>query len=87
MAASTNDRQISVTLLTRKGCHLCDEAKEVLLRHGLSPVEIDIDSQPELQMKFGECVPVVRINGVERFRGRINEVLLRRLLNKKMPRT
>ena len=69
-----------VILYTRRGCHLCDEAKEVLQRHGLAPQSIDIDDDPVLQTRYNECVPVVLIDGVERFRGRVNEVLLRRLL-------
>jgi hypothetical protein len=43
-------------------------------------MEIDIDSDPELRSKYTECVPVVVIDGRERFRGRVDEVLLRRLL-------
>jgi len=67
-------------LYTRKGCHLCDEALAELVRHGLSPQVIDIDEDPELTDRYTECVPVVWIGGRERFRGRVNAVLLRRLL-------
>ncbi|HEX5445442.1 MAG TPA: glutaredoxin family protein [Pirellulales bacterium] len=69
-----------VIVYSREGCHLCHEAVEVLARHGLAAREIDIDSQPDLRQRFHEWVPVVVIDGVERFRGRIDEVLLRRLL-------
>jgi glutaredoxin len=68
-------------LYTRPGCHLCDDAHEVLVRHGLSPQSINIDADPELTAKYTECVPVVVIDGNERFRGRVNEILLRRLLS------
>lgn len=67
-------------LYTRSGCHLCEEAREVLIRHGLFPQIIDIDSDPELVKRYTACVPVVVIDGQERFRGRVNEVLLKRLL-------
>lgn len=70
-----------VVLYTRRGCHLCDDALELLRRHGLTPREVDIDADPILRAKYNECVPVVEINGRERFRGRIDERLLRRLLN------
>lgn len=70
----------SVILYTRVGCHLCEDAKAILLRHGLAPAEVDIDQDPALRARYNECVPVVVIDGVERFRGRVNEVLLRRLL-------
>ncbi|HEX4148258.1 MAG TPA: glutaredoxin family protein [Pirellulales bacterium] len=67
-------------LYTRQGCHLCDVARGVLERHGLAPQAVDIDADPELQARFTNDVPVVVIDGVERFRGRVDEVLLRRLL-------
>jgi glutaredoxin len=69
-----------VRLYTRQGCHLCDDAKAILLRYGLSPQEIDIDADPQLQGRYNTCVPVVEIDGKERFRGRVDEILLRRLL-------
>jgi glutaredoxin len=69
-----------VVLYTRKGCHLCDDALAVLERHGLSPRRVDIDADADLQQRYNECVPVVVIDGKERFRGRVNEVLLARLL-------
>ncbi|MCA9143091.1 MAG: glutaredoxin family protein [Planctomycetaceae bacterium] len=68
-------------LYTRQGCHLCDEAHDVLVKHGLQPQPVDIDADPELVAKYTTCVPVVVIDGHERFRGRVNEVLLRRLLS------
>jgi glutaredoxin len=71
---------MNVLLYTRRGCCLCDEAKEVLARHGLSPVEVDIDQRPELLARYNDCVPVVVLDGKERFRGRVDERLLKRLL-------
>jgi glutaredoxin len=69
-----------VLLYTRAGCHLCDDAKALLMRHGLTPQEIDIDQHSELRDQYNECVPVVAIDGRVRFRGRVDERLLRRLL-------
>jgi glutaredoxin len=69
-----------VLLYTRAGCHLCEEALRTLEAHGLAVRTIDIDDQPELKSNYDMCVPVVMIDGRERFRGRIDEVLLRRLL-------
>lgn len=74
----------SVVLYTRTECHLCDVAKEVLNRYrerlpGID--EVDIDDDPELIAEFGEHVPVVEIDGRVRFRGRVDEMLLRRLLD------
>jgi len=69
-------------LFTRHGCHLCDHALAVLKKHGLSPELVDIDDDPALFEKYNECVPVVVIDGEERFRGQVNEVLLKRLLKR-----
>jgi glutaredoxin len=70
----------NVTLYTRRGCHLCEDAATLLRRYGLEPQEIDIDQDPELVTRYGESIPVVVLDGVERFRGRISETLLRRLM-------
>ncbi len=69
-----------VLLFTRIGCHLCDQAEAILIRHGLTPQKFDVDANPELQQKYDTCVPVVVIDGKERFRGQVNEFLLKRLL-------
>jgi glutaredoxin len=74
-------------LYTRQGCHLCEQAHQVLLRYGLRPTVVDVDQDTELVRRYDQCVPVVWIDGRERFRGRINEVLLKRLLRKGSART
>ncbi len=73
----------SVVLYTRRGCHLCDDAAALLARHGLAFDSVDVDQDAELRARYDECVPVVVIDGRERFRGRIDELLLRRLLSKR----
>lgn len=70
----------NVVLYTRPGCHLCDDAKDILVRHGLVPREVHIDDDPDLVERYTDCIPVVEIDGRERFRGRVNEVLLQRIL-------
>jgi glutaredoxin len=72
--------QASVVIYSRPGCHLCEVAKSILQAHGLAPEEIDINTDPALIQQYGETIPVVVIDGMERFRGRIDEILLRRLL-------
>jgi len=69
-----------VIVYTRPGCHLCEDACEVLERYGLTPRMVNIDTDPELIASYGLIIPVVVIDGHERFRGRVDEVLLRRLL-------
>ena len=72
------DREI--ILYTRKECCLCDQAKEILEKYGLEPQLVDIDEHPDKLAQYNECVPVVEIDGKVYFRGRVNEVLLRRLI-------
>jgi hypothetical protein len=78
---------LHILLYTRAGCHLCDEAWELLRRyqkrHGFALESRDVDESAELVTAFGECVPVVMVAGQVRFRGHVNEVLLRRLLEAK----
>ena len=73
----------SVILYTRSDCPLCDAARQVLQEFGnqLPPVvQIDVDGDSELLERFGTCIPVVKIDGVVRFRGQVNRVLLNRLI-------
>lgn len=69
-----------IVLYSRQGCHLCDDAAAALTRHGLEFELVDVDADPELRRRYDECVPVVVMDGKERFRGRVDELLLRRLL-------
>jgi glutaredoxin len=57
-----------VTLYTRPGCHLCDEARDVILSlrdsHGPFELrEIDIEGDPELHARLLERIPVVEVDG------------------------
>ena len=50
-------------------------------RYGFVLEAKNVDESAGLVREFGSCVPVVAINGRVRFRGRVNEVLLRRILD------
>jgi glutaredoxin len=78
----------SVVLYTRNRCHLCDDAKILLKTYARwlpTPVEVDIDGDEELKEQFNTCVPVVEIDGKVRFRGIVDEMLLRRLIEASEP--
>jgi len=78
----------SVVLYTRKRCHLCDDARELLRDYAAwmpTPVEVDIDGDEELKERFNTCVPVIEIDGKVRFRGIVDETLLRRLIEGSEP--
>jgi glutaredoxin len=75
---------VEVVFYTRAGCHLCDDAKTILSQqqedYGFALTVVDIDTDPALAERYGECVPVVVVNGRERFRGHVNPLLFARLL-------
>ena len=69
-----------VVVYTRAGCHLCDDAEQLLRAAGLAPQMINVDADETLRALHSDWVPVVEIDGVVRFRGLIEPVLVRRLL-------
>jgi glutaredoxin len=71
---------MQVIVYSRPGCHLCEEAIQLLASHGLRAREVNIDENPELRSQYNTCVPVVEMDGKVRFRGHIDPVLLERLL-------
>ncbi|WP_433513362.1 glutaredoxin family protein [Nonomuraea sp. CA-143628] len=74
-----------ITLLGRPGCHLCDDAREVVSRVagdlGVPWEEVDIDSSEELREKYWEMIPVTLINGVQHDFWRVSEDRLRAALS------
>ena len=77
-----------VLIYTRANCPLCDEAADVLADHANwlpKPVEVDIDRDPQLVQQYDTLVPVVACDGKVRFRGRVDERLLRRLIEGTTP--
>jgi len=72
-----------IQLYSRQRCHFCDDAAALLARYHLAFETIDIDTDPQLHARYNECVPVVVIDGKERFRGRVDELLLRRVIAKR----
>lgn len=59
-----------VRLLGRSGCHLCDAARAtvetITARHGVHWDEVLIDDDPALMQQYGEEVPVLLVDGVQR---------------------
>lgn len=80
-------RTRTVELLSRPGCHLCDDARAVVERvtaeAGLAWTETDVDQVPALQAEFGDLVPVVRVDGKEMGHWRIDEAKLRRAVTRR----
>jgi glutaredoxin len=75
---------VHLILYTRSGCHLCDAAWQLLeryqSRYKFRLQAVDVEGDQELVRQHGSWVPVVTVNGKVRFRGAVNEMLLKRLL-------
>ena len=60
-----------VVLYSRPGCHLCDQAREVIVavcrRHPFVFEEIDIERDDGLTRDYGFRVPVVAVDGQDTF--------------------
>ena len=73
-----------VTLYSRPGCHLCEEAKAAiapLLREfGAALREVNIDEDPVLQQRYGWEIPVIFIGPHKAAKHRVDLVQLRRQL-------
>lgn len=73
-----------VTFYTRRGCHLCDAAKAVLLpllaEFGAVLREIDINSDPALAAKYADDVPVIFLGARKAAKHRVDVARFRRLL-------
>jgi glutaredoxin len=69
-----------VVLYTRAGCHLCDEAKQVLRDARVAFSEVDIDADADLHARYNEEVPVVFIDGRKAFKYHVDPRELRRRL-------
>ena len=46
-------------LYTRPGCHLCDGVALMLLGMNVAYRSVDIDEDPELELKYGLSIPVL----------------------------
>lgn len=78
------DQPARVTLYTRVDCHLCEVAKatieQVCTELGEGYVEVDIDSDPALQRRFTDEVPVTFVDGKQHDFWRVDGDRLRRAL-------
>ncbi|MBA2560548.1 MAG: glutaredoxin family protein [Propionibacteriales bacterium] len=56
-----------VRLLTKPGCHLCDDARAVVTtvcsELGESFDEVDITGDPDMMTRYGDQIPVTFVDG------------------------
>jgi predicted thioredoxin/glutaredoxin len=73
---------VELVLVTRRGCHLCDQALALLRELGHEPHLADVDTDEELFRLYDWRVPVVLVDGVIVGEGNITHEGLERALNR-----
>ena len=89
-ASSPEDERLAragprdVTLYTRPGCHLCEEAKAaiapLLKEFGATLREVNIEEDPVLRERYGEDVPVIFLGARKAAKHRVDTKQFRRQL-------
>ena len=73
-----------ITLITRPGCHLCDDARAVVSRVaddlGVTWEERSIDDDDRLREQYWEQIPVTLVDGAPHDFWRVSEDRLRTAL-------
>jgi glutaredoxin len=73
-----------VVVLTRQGCHLCEEAiaqvAAICADVGEAYRVVDVDSDPELQRRYTDQVPVTFVDGAQHDFWRVDPARLRAAL-------
>ena len=79
-------RVAEVVLVTRVGCHLCEQAAPVVAREaaraGATYAERDVDADPADLAAYGDRVPVVLLDGVEHAYWQVDAPALRAALRR-----
>ena len=83
------DHLANVTLYSKQDCPLCDEARVALGRVrgriDFDLREVDISSDPELEARYRERIPVVAVEGADLFDYHVDEPALERRLAQAAP--
>lgn len=74
----------TVTVYTRQGCHLCEEAEAVVRRvaRGHDVRLVDVDADPAITERYTVRVPVIEVDGVEVAEFQIDPPTLRAALGR-----
>jgi len=73
---------VRLVLITRQGCHLCDQALELLRSLGHQPLLADVDSEDHLHDLYDWRVPVVLLDDRVVAEGKITREQLEKVLGK-----
>jgi glutaredoxin len=76
-----------VVVLTRQGCHLCDQAIEVVAgvcaETGDSYATHDVDGDPELVRRYNDQLPVIFVDGAQHDFWHVDPARLRAALSRR----
>jgi thioredoxin reductase (NADPH) len=90
LGARGGEQAPRLTLLVRAYCHLCDEMRSALAplvaAAGVTVEEIDVDSDPELESRWGEWIPVLLAGGRELCHYRLDRAALAKYLTARAAR-
>ncbi|MFE9996617.1 glutaredoxin family protein [Streptomyces avermitilis] len=88
-AAQSAPQDRLVTLIRKPGCHLCDDAQQVIEKVcgdlGVPWEQKDITQDEELHREYWEQIPVVLVDGAQHTFWRVNEERLRKALTQGPP--
>ena len=73
---------VAVVFVTRKGCHLCDDALRLLRELGVEPQLADVDADDRLFQLYDWRVPVLLVDGVPVAEGKITRDQLQAALGR-----
>lgn len=77
---------IVIEMYSRQGCHLCDDAKDVIervaRRFPVSLRVVNIEDDPKLEAAYGTQIPVVFVNGHKAFKYHVDERELEKKVKK-----
>ena len=70
-------KDLTVTIIGRDGCHLCDDATEVIERvltdfPGVTLLHRSLDDEAELREQYSDKIPVVLVGNKEHAYWRVN---------------
>ncbi|MFM7242954.1 MAG: glutaredoxin family protein [Planctomycetaceae bacterium] len=76
---------MGLLLYSRRGCHLCEAAEDLLAAWRCAVEVIDVDVDPATAAAYGDRVPVLVRDGAVVLEGRFDDAGIARLLGDRGP--
>jgi glutaredoxin len=70
-----------ILLYTRRGCHLCEAAEDLLVCMGVDVLTVDVDADAAARERYGLRVPVLEAGGRTLLEGRFDAERIARALS------